>query len=207
MQKEKDKFLEKLHAYLFSEKEDRNEQLAEFTADQQAVVIRYRGIFSKWLSEPMLSDSMMVKFIMNTFDIGENQAYKDIGRIKIILGNVQNAAKEFQRYRATEMILNGYELASDSKSQLDIKMAQIMIKAGETLGRIYMLDKNEIDRIPWEDIIPMELEPTTDISVIGRKPMKNLEEVKQRLRKKYGGPATDIPYEEVDDDGEAESMV
>ncbi len=206
MQKEKDKFLEKLHAYLFSEKEDRNEQLAEFTADQQAVVIRYRGIFSKWLSEPMLSDAMMVKFIMNTFDIGDNQAYKDIGRIKVILGNVQNAAKEFQRYRATEMILKGYDTASTATSQLEVKQAQIMIKAGETLGRIYMLDKNEIDRIPWEDIIPLELEPTTDISVIGRKPMKNLEEVKQRLRKKYGSPI-DTPYEDVNNDGEEESLV
>ena len=203
MQKEKDKFLEKLHSYLFCEKD---EQASEFTVDQQAVVLRYRGIFSKWLAEPAISDAMMVKFIMNTFEIGENQAYKDIVRIKIILGNVQNAAKEFQRYRATEMILKGYDIASRAEDQLEIKKAQSMIKAGETLGRIYMLDKNEIDRIPWEDIIPMELEPTTDISVLGRKPMKNLEEVKQRLRKKYGSPI-DTTFEEINDDGEEEGLV
>jgi hypothetical protein len=203
VQKEKDKFLEKLHAYLFAGKE---EQIEEFNADQQAVVLRYRAIFSKWLAEPMLSDVMMKNYIANTFEVCDNTAWKDVSRIKIIIGNVQNASKEFQRYRATEMILAGYEMASDAHSQLEVKQAQIMIKAGETLGRIYMLDKNEIDRIPWEDIIPMELEPTTDISVIGRKPMKNLEEVKQRLRKKYGSPV-DVPYEEIEDDGEEEGLV
>lgn len=203
MQKEKDKFLEKLHAYLFTGKE---EQIEEFNADQQAVVLRYRAIFSKWLAEPMLSDVMMKNYIANTFEVCDNTAWKDVSRMKIILGNVQNASKEFQRYRATEMILAGYELACSATSQLEVKQAQIMMKAGETLGRIYMLDKNEIDRIPWEDIIPLELEPTTDISVIGRKPMKNLEEVKQRLRKKYGSPV-DIPYEEIADDGEEESLV
>lgn len=203
MQKEKDKFLEKLHTHLFSGNE---EQMEEFNADQKTVVLRYRAIFTKWLAEPMLSDVMMKNYISNTFDICSNQAWKDISRIKIVIGNVQNASKEFQRYRATEMILNGYDMASTADSQLEVKQAQIMIKAGEALGRIYMLDKNEIDRIPWEDIIPMELEPTTDISVIGRKPMKNLEEVKQRLRKKYGSPV-DIPYEEIEDDGEEENLV
>jgi hypothetical protein len=203
VQKEKDKFLEKLHAYLFSGKD---EQVEEFNADQQVVVLRYRAIFTKWLAEPMLSDVMMKKYIANTFEICDNQAWKDISRIKIIIGNVQNASKEFQRYRATEMILKGYDMASNASSSLEVKQAQMMIKAGEALGRIYMLDKNEIDRIPWEDIIPLELEPTTDISVIGRKPMKNLEEVKQRLRKKYGSPV-DVPYEEIADDGEEESLV
>lgn len=202
MQKEKDKFLEKLHTFLFSGKD---EQIENFTADQQVVVIRYRGIISKWLSEPMLSDSMMVRFIMNDFNVCENQAYKDLSRIKILIGNVENASKEFQRYRATEMILKGYDLASTAVSQLEIKQAQIMIKAGEALGRIYMLDKNDIERIPWEDIIPIELEPTTDISVIGRKPMKNLEEVKSRLRKKYGAPI-DVPFEDVSDGGEEKGV-
>ena len=209
MQKDKDKFLEKMHAYLFSGKE---EQLVEFSADQQEMVIRYRAICTKWMDEPMLSDSMMVRFITNQFEIGESQAYKDLGRIRILLGNVQNAAKEFQRYRATEMILKGYEKASEADTQMEIKQAQIMIKAGEALGKIYMLDKNEMDRIPREDIVPLELEPTTDISVLGRKPLKNLESLKARLRKKYGS-ATDVPFEEIneseemDGDGEEESVL
>jgi hypothetical protein len=84
---------------------------------------------------------------------------------------------------------------------MEIKQAQIMIKAGEALGKIHMLDKNEMDRILWEDIVPLELEPTTDISVLGRKPLKNLEGLKARLRKKYGA-ATDVPFEEINDSGE-----
>jgi len=47
----------------------------------------------------------------------------------------------------------------------------------------------------------MELEPSTDVSVIGRKKIDNLEELKQKLRRKYGGePVQDVDFIEVKDE-------
>lgn len=173
-----------------------DEQLAVFDKDEQDMVIRYRGAITKWLSEPNLRDIDIINFLVNEFGIKKSQAYYDIARIKILIGNVQNAGKEFQRYRATEMILKGYQVAAEADTQLEVKQAIAMIRAGEALVRVHMLDKNELDQVPWDDIIPIDLEPSTDVSVLGRKKVENIEELQRKLREKYG-KAIDVQFTEV----------
>ncbi len=204
MQRNKDTLLEKLHTHLFGADEEKIQLI--FDKDEQEIVLRYRAAFTKWLSEPVTRDSEMITYLKETFGIKESQAYKDLARIKALIGNVQNAGKEFQRHRATEMILKGYQLALDATSNLEVKQALAMIRAGEALAKVHKLDKEDIDRIPWEDIIPLELEPTTDISVIGRKRIENLEELQQNLRRKYGAQIQDVPYTEVQNN-ETESLL
>lgn len=191
--KNKDVFLEKLHAYLFS---SGDEQEMAFDKNEQDMVVRYRGAITKWLSEPNLRDVDIINFMVNLFEIKKSQAYYDLSRIKILIGNVQNPGKEFQRYRATEMILSGYNRAADADSHLEVKQAMAMIRAGEALAKVHMLDKNELDNVPWEDIIPIELEPTTDVSVLGRKKIDNIEELQRKMREKYG-KAIDVQYTDI----------
>ena len=196
MQKNKDTLLEKINTYLFA---PQSETLLVFDKDEQDVVMRYRAAFTKWLAEPFLRDNEMINYLKTTFDIKEAQAYRDLSRIKSLLGNITVAGKEFQRHRATEMILKGYDLASTAESNLEVKQAMAMIRAAEALVKVHKLDKEEMERIPWEDIIPLELEPTTDISVIGRKRIENLEELQRKLRQKYGSEPVDIPFTDVTD--------
>jgi hypothetical protein len=83
-----------------------------------------------------------------------------------------------------------------------------MIRAGEALVKVHSLDKNEMDYIQFEDIVPIELEPSTDISVIGRKPVANLEELKDKLRRKYGvQQVEDIEFTDLENDAEEESLL
>lgn len=196
--------MEKLHDYLFASRE-----VCEvvFDKDQQEVVLRYRAAFTKWLSEPFLRDNQMISYLKVAFGIGEAQAYRDLSRIKSLIGNVHNAGKEFQRHRATEMILKGYDLAAEADSHMEVKQAMAMIRAGEALVRVHKLDKEDMDIIPWDDIIPLELEPTTDVSVIGRKRIENLEELKEKLRLKYGGQPVDVSYTEVTEHDKAEDLL
>jgi hypothetical protein len=203
VQRNKDSLLEKINDHLFSSETDTR---LVFDKDEQDIVLRYRAAFTKWLDEPMMKDKDMIHYLKTTFEISETQAYKDISRIKFLLGNVAVANKEFQRHRATEMILEGYDLASNAVSGLEVKQAMAMIRAAEALVKVHKLDKDEMERIPWEDIIPLELEPTTDISVIGRKRIDNLEELQQKLRKKYGSEPIDVPYTDVTDDGETKDI-
>ena len=203
MQKNKDTLLEKINTYLFA---PQSETLLVFDKDEQDVVMRYRAAFTKWLAEPFLRDNEMINYLKTTFDIKEAQAYRDLSRIKSLLGNITVAGKEFQRHRATEMILKGYDLASTAESNLEVKQAMAMIRAAEALVKVHKLDKEEMERIPWEDIIPLELEPTTDISVIGRKRIENLEELQRKLRQKYGSEPVDIPFTDVTDDGETKDI-
>ncbi len=203
MQRSKDTLLAKLHTYLFAGEQ---ENKVIFDKDEQDIVLRYRAAFTKWLSEPFLRDSEIISYLKASFAICESQAYKDLARIKTLIGNVNNAGKEFQRHRATEMILKGYDMAANADSHLEVKQAMAMIRAGDALVKVHKLDKEDIDRIPWEDIIPLELEPTTDISVIGRKRIDNLEELQARLRKKYGAEPVDVPFTDVTDHGEAKDV-
>lgn len=187
-----------MHLHLFDEKTGED---VVFDPREQDMVIRYRAAFTKWLSEPHLRDVQMIHYLITEFDLSERQAYRDLPMVKSLIGNVTIAGKEFQRHRANEMILKGYEIAKDAASNMEVKQAMAMIRAGEALVKVHKLDKNDLDVRPFDDIIPLELEPSTDVSVIGRKKIDNLDELKRKLRKKYGGePIQDVDYTEVNDD-------
>ena len=198
MQENKDTFIQKLHKHLFAERD----QLPQvFDKREQDMVIRYRATFTKWISEPHLRDIQIINHLTHEYELSERQAYRDLSNIKALIGNVRNAGKEFQRYRASEMILKGYEIAKDAGSTMEVKQAMTMIRAGEALVKVHKLDKDDLDNIPWGDIIPINLEPTTDVSVMNRKKIENLEELQAKLRKKYGAaPIEDTTFTEVADD-------
>jgi hypothetical protein len=187
-----------MHLHLF---DNNNGETKTFNKREQDMVVRFRGAFTKWLSEPHLRDIQMVNYLETTFGISETQAYQDLPLVKSLIGNVTVAGKEFQRHRANEMILKGYEIAKDAESHLEVKQAMAMIRGGEALVKVHKLDKNDMDVRPFDDIIPLELEPSTDVSVIGRKRIENLDKLKAKLRRKYSGePIQDVEFTEVNDD-------
>nr|NQU89743.1 hypothetical protein [Bacteroidota bacterium] len=198
MQKSKDSFLDKIHAHLFT---NRDELPVVFKKDEQDMVIRYRAAFTKWLGEPHLRDIDLINYLKNEYNVSESIAYRDLPRIKALIGNVKLAGKEFQRYRATEMILKGYSIAKEATGHLEVKQAVAMIKAAEALVKVHKLDKDELEEFPWDEIIPLSLEPSTDVSVMGQKRIKDLEALQQKLREKYGGnPIEDTTFIEMPDD-------
>jgi hypothetical protein len=205
VQENKDSFMEKMHRHMFA---GSDEVPVVFSKDEQNIVIRFRGAFTKWISEPHLRDIQVINFLVNEYGISEGQAYRDLPRIKVLVGNVRNASKDFQRYRASEMILKGYQVAADATSNTEVKQAMAMIRAGEALVKVHSLDKNEMDYIQFEDIVPLELEPSTDISVIGRKPVANLEALKAKLRQKYGvQQIEDIEFTDIEHGGEETGLL
>lgn len=203
MQEDKS-FIDKLHEHLFC---DHTNVPLVFDLKEREIVLRFRTAFTKWLEEPHLRDADIIHFCMKQFDISQSQAYRDLGVIKILVGNVKNAAKDFQRYRASEMILKGFEMARTAESATEVKQAMAMIRAGEALVKVHKLDKDELENFKWDEIIPLELEPTTDISVIGRKRVPDLQALKDKLRKKYGvQQVEDVQYSDMDD-GKEESLL
>lgn len=196
MQKETDKFLEKCNKYLFDEE---SELPVHFDRDEQNMILRYRDAYTHWLAHPEKNDSEMIDYIMDTYELSKSQAYRDLPRIKILIGNVKSVSVEFHRHTANYMIREGFKMAVDAQSLLEVKQAEAMIRAGQALVKVNKLDRDESEQIPWGDIIPLDLEPSTDVSVIGRKPIPNLKEVQAKLRKKYGLLVEDVNYTEVND--------
>lgn len=181
--RDKDTFLDKVHQHLFSlETEGDN-----FLPSEQDMLLRYRAVFAKWLSDWHLSDREMVRWLMKDYQIGKIQAYQDIRAVKTLLGNVQQAGKEFQRYRATEMVLRAYGLATTAQTRQEIFRAEAMIKAAVAMTKIHKLSINEAEPLPFGEIVPASFETTGDVSVLGLQPIPNLRELQEKLRARYLG--------------------
>lgn len=178
----KKQFLEKIHTHLFATDK---EVAREFTKTEQDMIIRYRAAFTKWLDDWHLSDKEMVSYIQTEYGMSRAVAYNDVANIKMLLGNVKTAGREFQRIRANEMIFKAYHMLDEAETALEVKRAEGMIKAALALVKIHRLNHPDMEQMDWEDIKPAEFEVTGDVSVLGIEPIKNLEEVKAKLRAKY----------------------
>lgn len=178
---------EKIYGLLFKGLDDKLDPITQRMKD------RYERIFTKWLDDPAISDNEMHKFIASQFNVKERQAYNDLEAVKLLLGNVSNAAKEWQRYTAIEMIKKGYALLNrDDVSSIDVRRALAIIKAGEAIGKVTRLDKEDPDPIPWDEIIPQSFEPTGDVTILGMKKIDNLKDLQRRLRERFGINIEDV---------------
>jgi hypothetical protein len=167
------KTIDLLHESLFSD------DVSHLTPTMQKLRARCNGAFTILLDKPTTSDQEIIRYLMANHGISERQAYRDIEAIKYQLGNVKNAAKEWQRYKLIHMIDEAYEMA---KSEKDVKaMAQII---GQ-FGKYTQLDQADAKDMPWDEIVPQPFEPTGDPTVLGLKPIPNLREKIDKLKKKY----------------------
>ena len=184
----KESTLDRFHKVLFSVG---NEKL--FTEDEQKMLIRYRAVFTLSLETPWITNTEKRDFLMNEFHISIAQAYKDLSKVRVLLVNMQNAGKGWIRYIVNESL------------KKSIKDAQKMGKSGIKLGimaagklaKFNMLDKEDSIYLSWEEIKPPTIEPTTDPTVLGIKPLQNKSEVIRKLYEKYLVEIEDNEYESL----------
>ena len=55
------------------------------------------------------------------------------------------------------------------------------------IDKIFRLDQEDGDQIPWHEIKPQSFEPTGDIEALGLKKIDNLKEKQRKMREKYLG--------------------
>lgn len=198
--------LEKYKDYLF---EDLDEiailmKIPYLSVADRNLILRFRFAFSRLLESPSLQDRKLRDDLMNEYKISESQAYKDIADIKIFLPNIKAAGKEWYRYVVNEELK---EAISDAKESGQLRERVEAIKA---MGKYNRLDQDDGQEMPWDEIIPVSIEPTTDPSVLNVKPIPNLDEEIKRLYKKYKDEIEieDIDYQEIDGlDGKEENLL
>lgn len=184
----------KIQEHLFA---DNDKLPAEIQLSPTEIKIRerYQNVFSYWLSKPTLSDAQIIHYMRSELGMSHRNAQRDIFNVKILLGNVRNANKEWQRYKLIHIIDKAIAIAETNGNSKD------MILAADKLGKYTQLDKPDAIHIPWDEIIPWEIEPTGDVSVLGIKPIPNLKEVQRKMRKKYNSTLIEeVEFEVVDND-------
>lgn len=143
--------------------------------------------YTYWIENPTMADSKIVEFIRNTFNISIRQAYADVESIRRMLGNIRNAHKEWNRFVVIEMCKQAFEMAKNEKD------AKGMASAADKLGKYTRCDQVDEDQLPWDQLIPPNFEPSTDVTILGFKHDPHLDQKRKALRRKY------MPEEEITD--------
>src|SRR5665647_892761 len=184
--------LDKFHDVLFKDFDEQQ----HLTLVEREQLKRYRAAYAQSLENPSITDTKLRDYLMNECGISQTQAYYDIANIRILLGNVRNAGKEWVRYLVNETLKEAIEACRTKKKWKEV------ILATNVLGKYNKLDKDDAIEYPWEDILPIPIEPTNDVTVLKVKPLANKEEEIRKMYEKYKGEIDieDIGYEELENE-------
>ncbi len=184
---------------LFSSVEEmRNNNVAEHIIVR---LLRLRALYTFWLNFPMKTTREMVQQDMTMHpDIKQREAYDDIKLIKILIGNLEAESKEWHRHvfnRRTD------EVFRQAMRDHDNRAAEKANADYAKYNRVGEIDPQPFD---YDDIIPHQIEPTDDPTVIGIAPIKDLRGSIRRLKKKLGADIQDAEFIELNDDGEDKGL-
>ena len=154
-------------------------------------VERLRELSSYWRSYPSTSPKELVNRCMQLFKVGKSQAYDDVHLLKILIGNLEATTKEFARWRVNQMIEEDRQAARrDGDWRAVASMQKNYILNNQT-------DKPDTPDMAFDKIVPLQIEPTDDPSVLGIKAPKNLRARRDKLIKQFSKDDEYAEYTEV----------
>ncbi len=191
---------DKIEQSLFKDKDE----IRFLTPREEEIRKRMMLCVAMKMEKPLIEDSELVSFLMNgcggtTDPISQSQAYRDLGMIHRLVGNISLAAKSWYRYMIVEGAKKAYAMAIDKG---DAKGAAAAL---DKLGKYTRADKED-DKYDFERMIPPSFEPSDDVTLIeGLEPIANLEERRKELRRLARNMALGTPVdveleEELSDD-------
>ena len=167
----------------------------KYTEPIVARVLRIREEYNWFLSNPDAKDRQFVEAVTSRHGINKTQAYSDLAIIKALLPHLAQASRDFHRYRYNEMILETYQMARKRKD------TKTMEKAASSYAKFNRVDLEDEQAVPYDLIVVQPLTATDNPSVLGIKPIPNIQERIDALLKKYQAEnidIEDIEFEEAD---------
>ena len=158
-------------------------------------LLRVREEYTWFMANPDAKDRVFINEVRSRFGIGVTQAYADLSLVKALLPTLSSASRDFHRYRFNEMILETYQMA---KARKDTKT---MEKAASSYAKFNRVDLEDEQAVPYEMIVVQPFTATDDPTVLGIKPIPNLQQKIDQMIAHYGAETIDIEdieYEEPD---------
>lgn len=174
--------------------EDFNE--LDLSAQEAEQLKRIRAVYTLQLSNPMVSSKEIVSMLSSQFGVKSiAQAYRDIAHTNALLGSVPNSAKQWTRYMVTEtlksVITRADSIIDNSlDDDLIVRAMDSKTKAADKLAKYARLDQADPDPVPYEDIVGMKTEFTTDPAVMDIE-MADPQAFVDKIKKQY------VEFEEV----------
>ena len=169
---------------------------------------RLRGLYAYWLQFPDKYERDILQQDMALFGVGRAQAYDDVRLVQILLGNMQQATRNFMRWKINQ------DLEADLKAARrsgDYRAVASLEKVRVLNNRTDKEDEPETnyDRIPLFGVVftsnPKALNiPGYDNEAALR---KDIDKYNRKFSRDIEQEMEYTDYEEVNEDGEGESDV
>lgn len=177
---------------LFTAKDELQQRYADGIVER---IMRIRDEYNWFLSNPDSKDRQFVEQAVSRHGVSRMQAYNDLAVVKALLPHLAQASRDFHRYRYNEMILETYQMAKKRKD------TKTMEKAASSYAKYNRVDLEDEQAVPYDLIVVQPFTATDDPTVLGIKPIPNINERIHALLKKYQAENMDIKdveFEEPD---------
>ena len=128
-----------------------------------------------------ISEKDIRDYIVTRYGLSKTQAYDDLAFIKLLLGNVTLAAKNWWRYKVNAIL----DMAVKAADSGDTAKAKALQKIAESYIKNNRCDVDDGERLPWEEIKPKDWSFSVDPAVAGVKADPKLRARAAALKKKY----------------------
>ena len=177
---------------LFTAEEELRQRFPDVVVNR---LLRVRDLYNWCIANPDAKDRQFVEVAMDRYSISKPLAYSDLSVIKAMLPHLAQASRDFHRWRYNEMILETYQMAKKRKD------TKTMEKAASSYAKFNRIDLEDEQAVPYDLIVVQPFTATDDPSVLGIKPIPNIQEKIQKMIAKYRAETIDIEdveYEEAD---------
>ena len=134
-------------------------------------VLRLRELYNWVISNPDCKDKEFVDVAIGRFGISKTLAYDDLKIIKSVLPNITQASRDYHRWKYNEMILETYQMAKKRKD------TKTMERAATSYAKFNNVNVEDEQSVPYDMIVVQPFTATSDPSVLGIKPIPNIEKV------------------------------
>lgn len=177
---------------LFTKDEDLQSRYPQTLVDK---VLRVREMYNWFISNPDGTDREFVAELLQRHSVSKVTAYSDLAIVKSLLPMLASASRDFHRWRFNEMIINTYKMAEKRKD------TKTMERAAASYAKYNRVDLEDEQVVPYEMIVVQPFVATSDPSVLGIKPIPNIQQRISEMIAKYRAETLDIEdveFEEAD---------
>lgn len=160
---------------------------------------RIRGLYAFWLQYPNKSTKDIVQQDIDLFKISQSKAYEDVRLVQKLLGDIQAMTKDFARWRFNQMNERHVLMAERDRDHRAIALLEKnFIKANQ-------LDKEDTPDMAFDQIVPLQIEPTDDPTVLGIRRIPDLRGMIRKMIAKYSkSDIEDAQYVDIEQDEQSE---
>ena len=177
---------------LFTSETELREKFPQTSVDR---LLRIRAMYNWLISNPETKDKEFVDETLSRYNIHKSVAYEDLQILKKVLPHITQASRDYHRWKYNEMILETYAMAKKRKD------TKTMERAATSYAKFNNVNVEDEQSVPYDMIVVQPFTATQDPSVLGIKPIPNIDKKIKQLIEKYRAESIDIDdieFEEAD---------